>query len=48
MDFAHVRFTVRVDHEGVDLFAVFECTDHRESAVGSREGELDQLEGVGD
>jgi len=48
VDFAHVRFTVRVDHEGVDLFFVFECTDHRESAVGGGEGELDQLEGVVD
>ena len=48
MDFAHVRFTVRVDHEGVDLFFVFECTDHRESAVGRREGHFHELQGVGD
>jgi len=48
VDFAHVCFTVRVDHEGVDLFFVFECTDHRESAVGGGEGEIHQTEGVGD
>ena len=46
MDFAHVGFTVRVNDEGVDVFFVFECADHRERAIGCREGKFDQLECV--
>ena len=48
MDFAHVRFAVRVNHESIDLFFVFERTDHRESTICGGEGEIHQTEGVGD
>ena len=46
MDFACEGFVVGVNHEGVDLFFGFECADHRERAIGCREGKFDQLECV--
>ena len=46
MDFTHVGFAVRVDDEGVDLFAVFQCADHRESAICGGEWHFHEFQGV--
>lgn len=46
MDFAHVGFAVCVDHEGVDLLAVFQCADHGESAICGGEWHIHEFQSV--